>query len=53
MTKTQRIAEHSNNNNPERYLKTAGKQMQMPTRETPAQQFQPERNTKSYKYQKT
>ena len=46
------IAEHSDNNNPERYLKTTGKQMQMPTRETPAQQSQTGRNTKSYKYQK-
>ena len=52
MKTTQRIAEHSDNNNPERYPKTTGKQMQMPTRETPAQQFHTERNTKSYKYRK-
>ena len=52
MKTTQHIAEHSDNNNPERYLKTTGKQMQMPTRETPEKQSQTERNTKSYKYQK-
>ena len=39
---TQRITEHSN---------TTGIQMQIPTRDTPTQ-FQPQRNTKSYKYQK-
>ena len=50
MKTAQHIAEHSDNNNPERDPKTTGKQMQMPTRETPTQQSQTERSTKSYKY---